>query len=191
MIPGFKKMLVIACTGYILTFTITGCLADKPDAKDKIIATINGHSLTLDEYESKLAREMDYTLQYKTSAEARSKFLDTLIQKELLIQEATHLGLERTRTFMNAIEKYWEATLIKNLMEEKIKEISQKTTVTDKEIQDYYTGLQASKEALLPLDQIEPDIAGQLKNEKQTQMLEQWINELKNKATIQINKQFL
>ncbi|MDA8133290.1 MAG: SurA N-terminal domain-containing protein [Desulfobacteraceae bacterium] len=188
MVSGLKKSLSFICLTCFLVFILAGCRGDKAGEPHGLIATINGYELTREEYESKLARELDYTQEYKTTPEARAEFLDTLVQTEILIQEAMRLGLEKKPEFVRAIEKYWEATLIKNLMEEKNKDISQRTTVMDKDIKAYYDGLKYEDDTLPPLERIEPDIARQLKAEKQTQALNEWISEVKKKARVTIHQ---
>ncbi len=188
MISILKNTQPVICIFCFIIFMHTGCSGDKKEGKKKVLAIINGYELTVGEYEAKLAQELDYTHEYKTTPEARKEFLETLIQKETLIQEAARLGLAKRQDFIQAIEKYWEATLIKTLMEEKIKEIARTTMVMDDEIKSYYTRMKSEDETLPPLEQIEPDIAGQLKEEKQTQALNEWINEVKNRAKVDINK---
>jgi len=186
---GLKKGLSLVCISCFLISIQAGCRGDKAAEKHRVMATINGYELTRDEYESKLVQELDYTQEYKTTPEARAEFLETLIRKEILIQEAVRLGLEKKPEFVQAIEKYWEATLIKNLMEEKNKDISQRTTVMDKDIKAYYDGLKFEDDTLPPLERIEPEIARQLKAEKQTQALNEWINEVKKKARVEIHQE--
>lgn len=189
MVSGLKKGLSFVCLICFLVFILAGCRGDKAGEKDGPVAVINGYELTREEYESKLVQELDYTQEYKTTPEARAEFLETLIRKEILIQEAVRLGLEKKPEFVRAIEKYWEATLIKNLMEEKNKEIRHTTTVMDKDIKAYYDGLKFEDDTLPPLEQIEPEIARQLKAEKQTQALNEWINEVKKKARVKIHQE--
>lgn len=183
-----KKNLLFLWLLTLLAALISGCTEQVPP-ETKIIATINGYKLTLDEYESKLVRDMEYNLQYKTTKEARKIFLEGLIQKELLIQESVNLGLDKKQAFIEAIEKYWEATLIKNLIELKTKEIKQTTFVTNKEIQNRYMKLKQANKKIPAYSQAEKDIAKILKEAKQTNQLNQWMNSLKNKADVKIFKQ--
>jgi len=47
------------------------------------------------------------------------------IKKQILIQEAQRQGLDRKKSFMKTIERYWEQTLIKELLNEEFKRITQ------------------------------------------------------------------
>jgi hypothetical protein len=61
-----------------------------------------------------------------------------MIEQKLLIQEAVKLGLNEDPKFAATIKTYWEQTLIRNLIEAKTREFSDKVFVTDDEIAKEY-----------------------------------------------------
>ena len=164
----------------------SACSRDDAGKDASIVATINTYTLTRDEFNAKLSKEMEFNQEYKATKEARKAFLNSLIRKEVLIQEAVAQELNKNKSFIEAIEKYWEATLIKTLMESKMADIRQKTLVKESEIEKRYQTLSAAKEDLGPLEDLEKDIADTLKAEKQTAMVEDWIEELIDEADIKI-----
>lgn len=174
-----------------IAFFLPAC-SNQPSKPDKaVIAQINGYELTLDEYEAGFARELEYDLSYKATAKARKEFLDQMIRKELMIQEAVSRKMDKEESFVQAIEKYWEATLIKNLMEAQIKVVQKNSVVTDQEIKDRYIQLKKQKKNLPALDKVAQKIAETLKQEKQAALIDQWVDSLKEQADIKVNDKFL
>ncbi len=184
-----KVTIILMAT--ILLFLFIGCSSDNGADQPGILATINNFQLTQDEFQRKLVKEIEYSNSYKATIDAKKEFLASIIKKELLIQEAARLGLDKRKDFILAIEKYWEATLIKHLMEEKNQEIHELTLVTENEIKQKYEKLKSSKKGLPPLDQIEKEIADELFEAKKTAILNDWITSLHKEAKIHINSKLL
>ncbi len=174
-----------------LAFYLPACSTTPSNPDQQVIARINGYELTLDEYEAGFVRELEYDSTYKATAKARKEFLDRMIRQELLIQEAVSRKMDKEQSFIRTIEKYWEATLIKNLMEAQMKEIQTKTFVTDQEIKTRYDQLKTQKKDLPPIEQVEQKIAQKLKQEKQAALIDQWVDSLKNKADIKVYDELL
>lgn len=107
---------------FLLVLSLSCCSQEK-SVESKILARINDYNLTLDEFHHQLASELEFDKDFKLTEEAKQKFLEELIIKELLIQEAKKLKLDRKIKFVRTIERYWESTLIRDLMDLKSKEI--------------------------------------------------------------------
>ena len=188
----FKPCKFIVTILLIMTILgLAGCSSDNEPAKNNVVASINNFQLTQEEFQKELVKEMEYTNTYKTTPEAKKEFLQRLIKKELFIQEAKKKGLDRKKEFTTAIERYWEATLIKHLMEEKNKEIMQTASVSDNKIRQRYKSLKAENNSILPFEAIEKDIAEELFETKKTAVLNQWIKSLYDDADIKINSRFI
>jgi len=173
-------------------FAISACSPDSTINKDDIlVAQINDYKLTKENFNAQLTREMEYNNDFKITANAKKEFLDTIIKKELLIQEAKNQGLDKKAAFMYAIERYWKATLIKHLMEIKNKETLKNVIVSDKEIKARYNILKLKNSTIPPLEKIEKELAKELLEEKRTKTLEDWITKLHDKAKIKINTDFI
>ena len=177
--------------GFILFFIGSGCSDNKSGLPPETVAQINEFSLSREEFQKKLVKELEYMEDFKTTPQAKREFLQSLIEKELFIQEARRMGLDRRQAFVDAIERYWEATLIKLLMETKSQEIRQVASISDQEIKTYYKKLKAENMELPPLDQIEEKLAGELAEIKKTEMMDKWIKSLRQNARIKINDDFL
>ena len=67
--------------------------------------------------------------------EGAGRFVDELVKKEILYQEAKKKGFEKDPEFQKKLEDFKKLTLISILLE---KEIEAKAKVTDKDVKDYY-----------------------------------------------------
>jgi hypothetical protein len=104
---------------------------------EKVVAVINGYELTHDEVLRQVKAEVDTADDFKLTRQNRDNFLDCLIQKQVLIQEAKRLRLDTKEKFIHAMERYWESALIRDLMEIKGNEIAAKTVVSEEEIKPF------------------------------------------------------
>ena len=119
--------------------------------KAEILARINQYNLTLEEFQNKMAAELNLDTDFKLTREAKKEFLEGLIEKELLIQEAKKLELDRKEKFIRTIERYWESTLIRDLIEIKGKQISKRILISEEEIEAASPPLSNQRRRLLKI----------------------------------------
>ena len=122
--------------------------------------------MTLDEFHSQLAAELEMDRDFKITEEAKKEFLEGLIKKEILIQEAKQRDLDRKEKFIRAIEYYWESTLIRDLMEAKGKEIEKRTIISQEEIESRYKEMKKSGTDLPPFEDIHEKIERKISPKK-------------------------
>jgi len=174
----------------ILFTQLFSCSQDQTK-EGKILARINDYKLTIGEFQYQLAAEIELDEDFKLTEKAKREFLERLISKELLIQEAKKLKLDRKEKFVSAIERYWESTLIRDLMEIKGKEISQRVLVSREEVEAYYNDMKKTAKKIPPLTELQEEITRKLKEKKKTKMLMEWIDDLRKNANIKIDQDFL
>ncbi len=174
----------------LLIAGFSGCTGESKE-KPEVLARVNDYRLSVDEFQRQLAAEMEMDKDFKLTHAARKDFLDDIIKKEILIQEAQKLKLDTREEFRRAIERYWESTLIRDLLELKAREIAKRTIVTEEEIKARYKILKSKDENLASLQDLRDEIERKLKEEKKTALLENWVNDLKTKAHIEINENLL
>jgi len=116
----FLSLAVLFASGCCQNFNVS---ADK----DTIIS-VNDYNITRKEFEN----------EFKASAygkidtpEARKDFLNTLIDRKLILQYAQKEGLDKKKNFLRSIEKFWEQSLLKVALDRKTKEIESKISVSD------------------------------------------------------------
>ncbi len=178
---------------FLLLLLITGllcCTQETPEEK-KILCRINEYDLIVDDFQLQLAEELELDSEFKLTNKAKQAFLEELIRKELFIQEAKKLKLDRKDKFVRAIERYWESTLIRNLMDSKCEEISKRITVSEEDIVSRYTEMKQLNDSLPPFEEIHEQLKDGIKEEKKTQTLEKWIEDLRSKAIVEIKQDLL
>lgn len=167
-----------------------GC-SQETGEKGAVLSRINDYELTLNEFERQLTAELELDKTFKLTREAKVHFLEDLIRKELLLQEAKRRKLDRREAFVQAMERYWESTLIRDLIEVKGKEIEEKTYVSQEEIKDRYHQLTNRDPSLPPLDQVEEKLKRELTEKKKSRSLKEWISGLRERADVQIRDDLL
>jgi len=158
--------------------------ANKPQP-DKTAVRINDYSLTPAEF-NELFLEVKAQ---EDTPQAREKFLENLIMRKLLLQEAQRDGLDKEKDFLKSIENFWEQSLLKIVIDKKIKEVSKDITVTDKELEDYYNKwVKENPGTTKTFDEIRKSIKLPLLRNKQTMAVNTWIEGLRNRANIAVDK---
>jgi peptidyl-prolyl cis-trans isomerase C len=99
------------------------------------IAKVGGVSITQADFERELKSLPEYAQQLFEGAAGREKFLDEVIKKEILYQEALKKGIDKNPDFSRKLEEFKKLTLASELLE---KEIMSKNKVTEQEVKDYY-----------------------------------------------------
>ena len=79
----------------------------------RVVARINNYVMTLEDFEDGIAHS-PYRIYRKRDL---GELLDLAVRKQVLIQEAEREGLDKSKSFMKTIERYWRQTLIKELLE--------------------------------------------------------------------------
>jgi hypothetical protein len=174
----------------IVIFPLSGCSPENGD-QGEILSRINEYRLYLDDFQRQLAEEVELDHKFKITREAKEKFLEDIIKKELLIQEAKKYRLDQKEDFIRTIERYWEATLIRNLMTTKGQEIEKLITVSQGEIKDYYLNMKQTRDDLPPLGDMQEELRRIIKEDKKTRQLEDWITELRTRAEVVSNLDLL
>jgi hypothetical protein len=177
-----KKNLIFLS---VLIF-VTGC---NPAPKDKqILAKINNYEITLDEFQEEF-RDSPYAR--NETPESKKEFLNNLINRKLILQDAQKRGLDRDKSFLKMIERFWEQSLLKLAIDKKTQEIAGSVSVSDKEIEDAYNNLLKEGKTDKTYDQMYQQIKWEINRSKQTQYLNDWINQLHKKADIKVNYDLL
>lgn len=167
------------------------CCTQEKKEENETLAKINDYVLTLDEFQIQLAQEVKLDKEFKLTKEAKKEFLDQLITKEILIQEAKRRNLDRKEKFIRAIERYWESTLIRDLMEMEQQKIENHTVVSQEEIEIRYKNMKSLDKNLPQLESIRHIICKEVMEDKKQRLLEEWSNQLKKRARIDINEELL
>ncbi len=180
-----KRVLIMPLIALSCLFA-TGC-PTAPSEDAQVVARINDHVLTLGEFEQELKQELEFNDDFKMTGQARTQFVERLIRNELLLQEAKKRRLDQREKFIKTIERYWESTLIRDLIQAKNKEIDALVRITDSEVEARYASrfgrLNLSVGERRPLRQ---RIRDTLHAEKKAELMATWFSQLKEQADIEV-----
>ncbi|MFZ5907432.1 MAG: peptidyl-prolyl cis-trans isomerase [Nitrospirota bacterium] len=117
---------------YYILFIVAGIsvliayeLRSRPPAPRETALTVNEKVITVDEF-NRLYASRPY------GAESKSEFLNDLIVRELLIQEAQKQGIDREESFRRSIQNFYEQSLIKILIDRKFSSLN--LSVSDEDL---------------------------------------------------------
>lgn len=114
----------------MLSTFIVGCArCDKP--KD-VAVKINNYEISISEFEQEFK---DSSFSRFDTAQSRKDFLDNLVNRILIVQDAQKKGLDNDPQFLKVVEKFWIQSLLKLALENKSKELSASCSGSDKELQ--------------------------------------------------------
>ena len=169
----------------LLVFAFS-CGKPATDSK-KTIAKVDGYVITEEDFRRSLSDSVYFHDITGVTLEEKKRFLDEQIKKELLIQTAIKEGLDKGEDFRQAIEKYWEQTLITFLVKKRFAELGKEILVTREEIEAHYREMiDKDIDAGTPKEDLMERIEKEIREEKETQAMARWVNDLKKKASITI-----
>ena len=145
-----KKQFIVLFLGLFLL----GCGASEP--KKAVLAKVNNYEITAEEFNQEF-KDSNYAA--VDTPQSRKEFLNVLISRKLILQDAQARGLDKDKAFLKAIEKFWEQSLLKIYLDQKDREIADK----------------AAKEGL--------------SKERQTELSNEWITQLRKGADIKVNQE--
>lgn len=159
----------------MLGLFISGC-ARQPD-ESQIVARINNYKVTIDDFKQEAAMNIP--------GASKDDILQDIIIKELLLEQAQKMHLDKNKSFMKEIENYWKQALLKRIIEKKGNEFLTRVKVTDIEAKDAYSRMKEENEGdIESYEQIAGQIKDKLKIEKAQVLLDLWISDLEKGARI-------
>src|SRR4030043_467794 len=130
-----------------LLFAFVAC-AKKGGQKGSDLAKVGNVTITQAELEREIKNLPDFAQKIFAGIGGKERFLNELVKKELLYQEALKKGLDKNTEYLKKVEEFKKLTLIGQLLE---KEIETKAKVTDQDVKDYY---EKHKQELASVSQI-------------------------------------
>ena len=160
---------------------LTGCGTQASEAEvQKPALIINELKLSPSELQQELALATSTSRDPAAGgAGEEPEWLGRLIERELLVQEAQRLGLDRQPEFMRTIERFWKEALITQLLNRKAREISAQVHVYEPEIEAFSQQFPEEFEA-------RDDMERAIRTHKQAEAMDQWIAQLKAQSRIVI-----
>ncbi len=121
--------------GLILTVALFSCSKKEAEQKGPFLAKVGNVTITQADYDREFQSLPEYAQPLFADEQGKEKFLNEIINKEMLHQEALKKGLDKTDDYKKKLEEFKKLTLVTELFE---KEIMVHAKVSDQEVKDYY-----------------------------------------------------
>ncbi|MEW6666392.1 MAG: hypothetical protein AB1512_14375 [Thermodesulfobacteriota bacterium] len=181
----------IPALGLVLWLGMGLSCGEKPSGQGRPIARVNDYVITEKDFCREIADCTRFHSIQGLTLEDRKEFLDGQIKKELLIQAAVSQGLDKEDEFRQAIERYWEQSLLMALLKRQGSRLEREILVTREEMQDLYRQLLAKNAALAPFEQMLSELERQVREMKKTRAMDEWVEALRKNARITIYEENL
>ena len=148
-----KACLQLFCIGIVLA--LTSCAKDAQDLEDPVLAEVGDSRITasqLVDFEQRLPDELKSK---KTGLDAYRDYLQTIIDKEIFLQEAIKRGLDKTPEVAQKLRKEQEERVLRLLFK---REFVDKIKVEEQELHDLYDTAEKETEIKLRLIIVETKV---------------------------------
>ncbi|WHZ23932.1 MAG: hypothetical protein OJF47_003044 [Nitrospira sp.] len=134
-----RASLAWAVLGLCALGSLASCT--EPPQEEPVVAMINGRSITQSEFDMRWGDLSEATRARYEKEGGKRRFLDELIMRELLMQEARKQGLDQSDEIREKTQRYREQLILDELLKDKIKT---KVEVSKEEL-DAYLGKHANQ----------------------------------------------
>lgn len=183
-----KRFLVFVLV-LVLGFVLAGC-AKRENGKGQYLVKINNTTITKEDLNKEIEALPAFAQKMFEGEEGMTKLIDELIKKELLYQEAKKKGLDKDPAYIKKIADSQKLILISSLLE---KEIEDKAKLSDKDVKDFYEKNKADlidkSGKPIEFDKIKDMLAQRLTAQKQKEVFDSYVENLKKSYKIDINKE--
>ncbi|MBL7131537.1 MAG: SurA N-terminal domain-containing protein [Candidatus Omnitrophica bacterium] len=177
-----KKILSIL----LVLFIFSGC--GKIDKSSPVAIEIDKIKITVNEFEEAFKNSF-YAKEDTPSS--RKEFLDYFVTRKLILKEAEKQSLDKDQNFLKDVELFWEQSLLKRILDRKIKELSLNVKIDDREIRNYYRAHKADYFKDKELGDVYGEIKWLILKEKQREAIEEWTNSLRKDSKVKIEYELL
>ncbi len=173
----------------IFLFLLLFILACQKQPPDKLVLVkVNDYVLSREEFEENFKNSIYGA---NDTLESRKEFLNNLINQKLILQDAQAQGLDKQKGFLKTIERFWEQSLMKVALDKKSKGISGSVSISDDIIKEAYDNMAQAGKADKSYEQLKDQIKWQLIKLKETQLMNDWVDNLRKNAQVKINYDLL
>ena len=128
--PVFSVILALLCASAALS---AGCT--EPQQEDPVVAMINGRAITQPEFDIRWNELSQATRARYEKEGGKRRFLDELIMRELLMQEARKQGLDQSDDIREKTQRYKEQLILDEVLKDRIKT---RVEVSKEEVEAYF-----------------------------------------------------
>jgi peptidyl-prolyl cis-trans isomerase C len=125
-----KKVLLI-----IISMILVVSCSKGSGTKGTVVAKIGDKTITQEDLQNEIKGIPAEARAFFQGPEGTARFVDELINKELLYLEAKKRGFDKDKDFLRRVEEFKKLTLINQLLQ---KEIEAASKFSEKDVKDYY-----------------------------------------------------
>lgn len=179
-----KRKTVVTILAAALTVTpIVGCKGKTETAtsaapakkEGQVLAEVNGDTITTGDFKQELDNLPPYLKPMADTPEGKKELLDTMVVRELILQQAKKDGLDKSPEVAAKLEELKKRVVVEAFLKKKVEEQSK---VTDEEMKKFY---EENKEKFKTGDQVKASHI-LMKDEKEAQSV---LKELKGGASFE------
>jgi peptidyl-prolyl cis-trans isomerase C len=113
---------------------LPGCAGDKAP-EGTVLATVNNENISQDDILKQMKRIPEWARPQLQDAEGKSKFLDEMIKRELIYQEAARMKLNNDEEFKAQVKEFEKMTLVQLILK---KEVDEKVKLDKEEAKKFF-----------------------------------------------------
>jgi len=132
---AYMRKVVVFILTISLLFAFISCAKKEEQKKGPYLAKVGNTTITQADIEKEIKNLPEFAQNLFGGPGGKERFLDELVKKELLYQEALKKGFDKDPEYLRKLEEFKKLTLIGQLLE---KEIESKAKVTEQDVKDYY-----------------------------------------------------
>ena len=143
---------------FLFISVLVGCAKDEQELENPVLAEVGESKITasqLVEFESRLPKELKTK---KAGIDGYRDYLQTVIDKEIFLQEALKRGLDKTPEVAQTLRKEKEDRVLRLLFK---REFVDKVQVAEEEIRERYEAMEKEREVELRLIIVESETDAQ------------------------------
>ena len=126
----FYSIILLSFT----TLLLTGCLeSNKSDSP--VLVKVNGEAVTQEEFLKEIERVPEWARGQFEGAEGKDKFLDEIVKRELIYQQAIKMKLNNDEDYMEKVDEFKKMTLISLILQ---KEVEEKAEVPAEDVKTFF-----------------------------------------------------
>jgi peptidyl-prolyl cis-trans isomerase C len=129
-----KKILLRALITLFMAAALSACSGDgKPDSP--VIAKVNKDVITQNQFLREVSRMPEWAREQLNNKEGRDRFLDEIIKRELIYQQARKMRLNKDPEFKERMKEFEKMTLVSMILK---KEVDEKVRVDEDEVKAFF-----------------------------------------------------
>lgn len=145
------KIRILFAVGLFWMGLLPGCSKTDPTvplSETQALAEVNGHVITVGDFSKQWFELPEVIRRMYTKEDGKKDFLNELITRELLLQEARQRKLDRDPALNSQVEAFRERLLLEAMLKQ---EVENKIVVSDEELSSYF---EAHKTSLAPIEEV-------------------------------------